>query len=581
MRRISRNLASPSRELYLLLFVATLFFALNLRWIWLYRHDNLLDIDEAGYFGFAVIDYYGGHFGGLTGWVNAVNMPSIQAPLLTAVTSIFFLLFGVHPIWGFVTTAGFATLAILVTAGIGTTLRSPQAGLIAALLTACCPVIVNYSRSFQFSAPATFVTALAVLAMLRSRRFGHIGWAAVFGIALGLMPLARTMTIAFLPGLLLAGLVCLLGERRHVLRRLAIFAASVLLAVVVSASWLASNGVLVFHYLFSFGYGRQALEYGQANSKFGPDAWMRSLHAMVGDIYLPFFAVLCAAAVLGLGLLIGRLRKEGLGRTIATLLRSPAFLVFIVVAEQLAALTTSSNKGSGFFAPLIPPLAALMAYSLTGVPALRRHKARTVAAVGVLAALLWLPLIQLIPGLSHRYVTDLPFIGFSPISDGRGTIQSDEARAGYGAPGALAPVSSEQAHRWGALSNDIADYLINQFGKDILVEWGFRNELVNVNTVQLSNLLHRGSAFAAIMIDPSVVQESAVGYADWLGQNCAKRCVLLTSDRVSGDFLPPVNRPLMAQAARARGFSPVKTWIAPDDQRITLWTYGTTKAAGF
>lgn len=569
MRRIIRG--ASFRACGILAVVIGLFVVLNVRWIWLYRHGNLLDIDEAGYFSYAVIDYYGGRFAGVMGWLNAVNIPSIQAPLLTAFTSVIFLLFGIHPILGFAVTTGFAALAVAVAAGIGWTLRSPLTGLIAALLTACCPAIIDYARSFQFSTAATFVTTLAVLAMIRSRRFGHIGWAATFGVSLGLMPLARTMTIAFLPGMLVAGLVCVVGERQGLMRRLTVFCGSILLAVLVSATWLTTSGPLVFHYLFSFGYGRQALEYGHATSKFGLDAWTQSLHALVLDVHLPFFLVICAAALTGIIFLMRQLWRLGLPLTFKAILRSPVFLVFIVAAEQLLALTSSSNKGSGFFVPIVPLVAALAGYVVTAIPSVQRRQGRTLFVASAFAALVWLPSVQLVPGLSAPYVMDVPILEAVPLSDGRSTLQTDEERAGYGAPGALIPVSGAQALAWRRLSDEVSAYVIDHFGKDIEILWGFRHELFNVNTIQLSNLIQRGSAFSQIMIDPTIVAGSRSDYQSWLRQSCIHHCVLLTSDRVTGDFRPFVDTGLMAEAARSAGFSLIRSWVAPDQQVISLW----------
>ncbi|MCU1658660.1 MAG: hypothetical protein JWO57_3316, partial [Pseudonocardiales bacterium] len=64
----------------------------------------------------------------------------------------------------------------------------------------------------------------ALYCLVRSHGHASLRWSAAFGAFVGLMPLARTMAVAFAPGLLLAALVGALSHsgRRQRLRNLAV-----------------------------------------------------------------------------------------------------------------------------------------------------------------------------------------------------------------------------------------------------------------------------------------------------------------------------------------------------------------------
>ena len=181
---------------FLAMVACTLFFlAIGARWVWVYRYGQPYDIDEAGYLSIALGDYYAliGH--GVIGWFDQVIAPNIQAPLTTALASLLFYVNGPRPIVAFAVPLVAGALTVIATFFLGRAVGSRPAGLAAAILVASCPLIVIYSRSFSFALPATFVMAFTMLALVLSRRFDRMGWAIVFGVSLGLMPLARTMTL--------------------------------------------------------------------------------------------------------------------------------------------------------------------------------------------------------------------------------------------------------------------------------------------------------------------------------------------------------------------------------------------------
>jgi MFS family permease len=523
-----------------------------------------------------VIDDYGLRYGGLHGWIAAIDMTSIQAPLTTAAASLVFALVGLHVTAGFVVPLAAGAGCILAAALLGHALGPRRVGLMAAVLTASCPVIIIFSRTFQFATPAALVMTLALVAILRSQRFARVTWAAVFGLCLGLMPLARTMTIAFLPGLVAAALVVVMADPHHRPRSLALLLGSLVLAVLVSATWLWPNGRVVAQYLVSYGYGGHALDYGPHTSALGLDAWQAMLKLFGNSLYLPHLLMVILG---GLGLLAITLRSvtiAGVGPTARRILHAPALPVVIVAADVFVTLTTSNNKGSGFFAPIVPSLMALTAWSLWRLSNSRRVDAMMSILVAVVAILGTVPSLDLRSPLARHTVLRLPVLADITVTDGRGRIQIEQAFLGYGVRDTAEPIDRTTSRAWVTLSRVTADWLTRTFGAHATIAFAFRNGLYNVNTVNLQELLHAHSAFAEIQIDPAVTRASVAGYGGWLKTEAASACALLTSDRPGGDFLPAIDRPMMAQAARQAGFVQRQFWPAPDGQIVMLWVPAVT-----
>ncbi|MDR3539179.1 MAG: glycosyltransferase family 39 protein [Acetobacteraceae bacterium] len=556
-----------------LLTLVLAFVAINARWIWIYRHGLALDVDEAGYLSFSIIDYYGLHYGGLRGWIATIESPNIQAPLTMALASLLYEMAGPHVILGFAVPLGAGAAGIVAAYALGRSVGSQRVGLMAAVLVASCPVIINYSRSYQFSMVATLTTTLALLAILRSRRFGSVGWAAVFGVCLGAMPLARTMTLAFIPGLVAAAFVLVVVDPVGRIRRILTLGGALVLAVLVSATWLWTNGALVAQYLLGFGYGAHALEYGPQTSKLGLDAWLATAQAFIREVYFPHFLMILLGAMALLGVTLREAVRHGTASTAHRILRSPVLPVAIFAAEALLVLTTTSNKGTGFFAPIVPALMVLTAWAFERIGDTRPTRAALSVLVATGALMAAVPLVDLHTPFAPEWVAELPIIGPVTVTQGRGTIQLGEASVGYGARHAVQPFDNATSRAWVALSTQTASILTQEAGQHAIVAFGFRNALYNVNTVNLQHLLDTRSAFGARIIDPIVTGESVEGYLDWLRREGADACVLLTSDRPGGDFAPAINRPLMEEAARRADFMQVQQWPAPDGQNIVLWKH--------
>jgi hypothetical protein len=226
---VARSNKQNYRYVLALIALCAAFLLIGARWIWLYRYGQPFDIDEAGYLDIALLDYHGLVRKGLPGWLSAVEKGGgPNAPLTPALTSLMFAIVGPDPLAGFIVVLLIATGVVIVTYHLGKTVASSKVGLAASLLTACCPVVLMYSRSFHFSMPATLMSTLALLAIAKSERFSRLGWSLGFGLCLGLLLLARTMTIAFIPGLLCGAFITIFATPGNRPRRFAIFIAALI-----------------------------------------------------------------------------------------------------------------------------------------------------------------------------------------------------------------------------------------------------------------------------------------------------------------------------------------------------------------
>jgi hypothetical protein len=162
--------------------------------------------------------------------------------------------------------------ALILSATLGLTRGWLPLGRIAALLlVGCSPVLLDYSRSFNFAVVAAACVAGALYFAQRSRSFSRTAPAIGWGACLGLMLLARTMTVAFLPWLLAAAIVPVLAERKMsgVLR----IAAGLGLGAGIAATWYVHNLRGVYNYLTSFGYGSKSSQYRASRSILSPHDW--------------------------------------------------------------------------------------------------------------------------------------------------------------------------------------------------------------------------------------------------------------------------------------------------------------------
>jgi 4-amino-4-deoxy-L-arabinose transferase-like glycosyltransferase len=576
MKPSNRRLEHRVSFLLCLAGILLFFIAINARWLWVFRHGQPLDIDEAGYLGISMIDYYGFARDGIRGFLAAVEAPSIQAPLTPALAAMLYFITGPHVIVGFAVPLLAGTGSIIASYFLGSALGTRYVGLLSAVLVAACPTIIMYSRSFLFALPATFVTTMALLALLRSDRFRHFGWASVFGVCCGLMPLARTMTIAFVPAILLGAAVYAIAEPSGRRRRSLTLVWALLLALGTAATWLGPNGSVVFHYLQSFGYGNHAAGYGPAQSLFGFADWFLTAQSFSFYVHLPYFLFMLAG-VLSLAFITGRhITRNGAGATLRVFARARVLPIIIYVAGATAALASSQNKGNGFFTPIVPAAIILAVWACSQVSGVRLYRSVVIAVATLVVILGIIPALDVSLRIARPWSIVVPLLGPAVVTDGRAYIQLYELSGGFISNNPNEPIGPVAGRMWVDFSADTAT-TIEQMRGTPPIAFGFRHYLYNVNTVGLQELIRKGTMTSLLQVDPVVTGDSVAGDVAWLTRgDAAQACVLLTSDATTGQIQPVVSNDRMVDAARGAGFRSVARWAMPNGQYVTVWNRKST-----
>ena len=554
---------------------SALWLAVNARWLAVYRSSGLLNIDESGYTGIAAIYYLSGQARGLGGWLDAVLGPGIQAPLTTAVTSVIYQVTGPRLVAGFVVVLACGLATVLLTAAVAGRVAGRTAGWIAAIVMGTTPLLLDYSRSFAFAAPAAAVTTAAVMCLICSDGMRRTGWALGFGLFLGLMPLTRTMTIAFVPPLLVAAVLqaALPTDRVH---RLVRTTAAVAVGGAVAATWMVRNGAAVLDYLRGYGYGTHTAEYAVP----GESPWRVVADRLLNDLQLPHATLLFAGLMAAAITVALQARTVGLRRTATSIVASPLLPPVVLTIGGFAALSSSSTTGSGFDLPLVPGIVLIATWGLTRATRWMRHRPRA-TVLGLAVALAAIP--GFVPSADLALAgggteTSLPVLGRVVVTDGAGLMFHYEA-AGLGDPSLTRPWSTSDERRWVTLSGVILEDILEQ---PVVprTAFAFRHYLLNVNTVQLSALTTLRRGLELVQIDPISVGSSEASYDTWLTTGAASSsCILLTAGGGVDEFPPFVDESAMERTATSSGFVVRNQHPLPDGRTATLWSRNTPQCA--
>ncbi len=541
------------------------FVALGALWLWRFRRGQPVDIDEAGYLAIAINDYRGLHDGGLDGFRDAYLAPSIQAPLMTALTAPVFLVTGPGVLPGLLVPLAFGAVLLIAAYALGHAVGGPRLAWLTLALTAAAPMVIMFHRSYNFAIASAACSALMLWAVARSNGFERTGWSAAAGACVGLVALSRTLTLAFLPALVVVGLLLLAaGPARG--RRLLNLLLAAAVAVLVAGPWYQRNGEAVWDYLTDFGYGAGRAAYGEDQSLLSADSWRTTAQYVVATSGLPM-VLLWAVGAAVLGWACVRLwQRDGLRSATLTVLRSPLLPSAVWTTWGLVALTTSGNKGSGFTSALVPAMALLTGWAFLRLP---RVPARVLVSASVaVLALNTAAAADPTTVLARPRAVQLPWVGDAVLVNGVGVIQN------YTRGGQLHPTDGQltdaQGRAWHAAQVRVARQL-DELGP-AFTTFGFRHRLLNLNTVQLEQLLEGRPALAVTMVDPVSVPNDVEAMTDYLTTGSATTaCLVLTARGQSFEIGPVVDPDLMAQAARAAGFHRRATVELPDRRTVVVW----------
>jgi len=548
---------------------ALLLVALNVWWVATYRHGYPFNVDEAGYTSIALTDYFAFRGAGLSGWWEAVQNQTPNAPLLPALTSIVMIV-KAGVLEGFGVLIGFLVLLAFAIYGIGERLAGPRWGALAALVVSTSHGAFLFTREYIFALPTAALLACAVYALIRSEGMRQRRWAIACGVAIGLMLLARTMAVAFVPGIFAAALVAILVDRRDELgRRLLNLVFTAVAAAAVAATWYVKNLQPVLDYLTGFGYGQQSNYYGPENSMLSWGRFRSVAERMIhDDLLVPITALvlLGLAALLVLAVRRVSTADDRLG-ALRRLLATDAFAVGVVIAAGVAALMSSQNGGNGFTFPisvLLPPLA---------VAALPRFR---VAAIPVVTALLLIAGLNvaatsnLWDDLSRPRLVEVPLFGYQPWLNGT-PHAVDNIR--YQVPGPPARFV-DRDRGWIEADKALADLLMPPSRSGLeppVTAFASRHRAVSSNSVQVAALVthQRAIPFTQLKAEPT---DSVANYELQLRHpDFGQPTVLVTMNRNEDDFDPLVTQSKAETAARRLGFRKVWAMTLPDGRRMKLW----------
>lgn len=548
--------------------------AMDVWWAVTYRDGFPLTIDEAGYIAFGLQEHFGLQSGGLHGWWDAVLGQAPYAPLVPAATSLVFSI-KAGVMGAFMVLIAFMVLLVFATYGIAERLAGPRLGALAALVVATSPGTFFFVREYVFAIAVAALLSCAVYALLRSDGLRLRRWAIACGVALGLMLLARTMTIAFVPVVLVAGLVTALVRSSQrgvgegaIGRRLFNLGLVIVLGFAVAAPWYLPKFDPVFDYLTDYGYGAQAAYYGADHSLI---SWFRlrevANRMTAADLLVPL-AVIVMAGLVAVAVMVVRrtLAAEDRRKAIVSLLAGDAFTVAFVVAGCYAALTSSRNGGEGFTFPvamLLPPLAVI---------ALRR--ASTAVLASVLGALC------LVVGLNVAFSSSqweslakvrnvsIPAFGSLPWINGTPKVVSTVREQTPGPPTRFVEADKGWVEANRELANTVLE--LSEEGYNQPVGFASRNRTLNSSSLLLAGLLNSRQSIwmAQLQAEPDTV----ANYERQLsGPELGHPGILVTMNREQDDFEPIVTQRKAEAAARKAGFKKVRRMSLPDGRQLFVW----------
>jgi hypothetical protein len=538
---------------------------LHVVWLVRFRHGYVTEWDESGYMQFSLSNFDALQDQGLWTFAKTVGGRETFGPLLPLVTSL------AYPIVGRGVFGGLLVLPLFYAGLVGAAfalarqLVSDSWAVVAALAVAAIPAITDYARLFHFALPATACLTAALWALIRSHGFERPRWAAAFGLFVALMLLARTMTVAYTPGLALAvGTQFLVGtaDFRTRLRNVTLAAAT---ALIVAGPWYIRNAGSVYDLLVGSGYGEGAVQFGRHYPIASWGYWTKELRLDLSYMGLPLAGVLFLCFGLALAYVLARHKRLSRPHLPLTVRSAGVLALVLVILEGYLVLTSSRNEGTGFALPWLPALVILGVVAAASIPAraIRVALASILVLVSLAAVLSKSGWVQ--PLAEVRSVS-VPGLGQVEVTDGRGIIQTEIVGAGYDIGRATEPPPAMH-RRWLPLTRDVVGWSMRQAeerGEPLRLTLGFDHLIFSNSRLILAAQLwfHRFQPVDYLRPDGDTV---ASYRRQLLSPEPAN--ALITGDAPRAD----ITRNNVEAAARSLGFVPVRSFSMPDGSRIQVW----------
>lgn len=589
--------------------------SVNFWWIARWRKGLPFDIDEAGYLMRAFRDAGYLRHGGLISLVSHfVAHSGIRAPVLPELAGLVQFFTGAKPYQLLYVVDFFYCLVIVATYAMVRTKAEWPWALLAGGVVAAVPGVLQWARDFVFALPAASCIALALALQLWAGAFDSRKRSVIWGLAVGLSTLTRTMVLGMLPGILVAALIRLVTQDRvdrsrsdHTSRlfpRMLNAAIGLAIGSLFAATWYvhALGGVL--HYLIGFGYGSHSANYGPARALFSWAWWTDPLGLTVNtELFMPLTLAIIVILVLAFAQLVrslvrrrnrtsldsqGAMEHIQEDRAVSVPTRATRWLatdtatLTVFLALAYLALASTRNQGSGFELILVPPTIALTVRYLSAVT--RPGRMFGAFALIVAGALSFTDQAGLLPG-GINDLTTVNINGFNAIAfDGRGYLFTYASAVFGGCPTIVTCYDSTKpiteygiVHRWVAPPVELARVLHRyaaSHGREPVVLFAVQDPFVNVNSVALDaiDLYHREWPIG-------VLSKPSAANASYKVQLSAPRFgepnfVLIgppSKVPAARSFSPLQSDSGVAAAAKADGFRRIGGLRLPDGRTMGIW----------
>jgi hypothetical protein len=565
----SRRLAWARTAGVLVAGIVCVMVVLHVVWLVRFRRGYVTEWDESGYLQFSLSNFDALHDQGLWTFVKTVGGRGTFGPLLAFVTSLAYPIVGRDIFGSLLILPLFFAGLVGATFGLARRLVSDSWAVVAALAVAAMPAVTDYTRLFHFALPATACMTAALWALLRSDGLRRPGWAAAFGLFVALTLLARTMTVAYLPGFALAaGALFLVSapDLRLKMRNLAIAAGT---AGLVAGPWYIRNARSVYDLFLGSGYGEGAAAFGRHYPIASWGYWTKELRLDLFYLGLPLAGALTVFFLVAVAYLAAR--RPRLVRGIRPLsVRAAGLLALVlVVLEGYLVLTSSRNEGTGFPLPWLPALVILGVTAAASIPARAVRVALACALVvvslgAVLAKSGW------VEPLAKVRTTSVPGFGTVTVTDGRGLIQREVGGDGYDIRPLTQPLPAMH-RRWLPLARDVVGWSLRraeQRGEPLNLTLGLDDRIFGNSRLILAAQLwfHRYLSVDYLSAPPG--DDTVASYRRQLLSPQPENALVTGDPPPSGTS---ITRSKVEAAARSLGFARAKSFTMPDGRTIWIW----------
>jgi hypothetical protein len=542
---------------------------LVLHFVWLvrFRHGYLTEWDESGYMQFSLSNFDALHDHGPWAFAKTVAGRGGYGPLLPVVTSLAYPIVGRGVFGSLLVPPLFFAGLVAAAFALARQLVSDSWAVVAAFAVAAMPAITDSARLFHFALPATACMTAALWALVRSDGLRRPGWAAGFGLFVALTLLARTMTVAYIPGLALAvGVQFLMGrtELRVRIRNLAITSGVIAL---VAGPWYIRNARSIYDNLVGSGYGEGAVSYGRHYPIASWGYWTKELRVDLAHTGLPLAGALLLCFILALAYRLTRGPSLSGHRPLRA--RTAGVLVLVVVVvEGYLVLTSTRNEGTAFPLPWLPAVIVLGVVAAAGIPAraLRVALASILVVLSVGAVLSksgWIEPLAKVRTVSVR--------GLGPVlvTDGRGIIQRVVSDAGYDIEPVTQPLPV--IHRlWLPLCRDVVGWSMRRAedrGEPLHLTLGLDDLILSNSRLILAAQLWFHQFLPVDYLRSFPAGDSVASYRRQL-LTPRRENALITGEQPR---YSTITRAKVEAAARSLGFTPVRSFTMPDGRKIWIW----------